>query len=38
MCSVLNAFIDWKKNENVEIKPKQMDQIFHKLINVKAHD
>lgn len=36
--SVLNAFIDWKKNENVEIKPKQMDQIFHKLINVKAHD
>ncbi|MDY4022996.1 TetR/AcrR family transcriptional regulator [Staphylococcus borealis] len=36
--SVLNAFMDWKKAENVEIKPKQMDQIFHKLINVKAHD
>ncbi|UDI77445.1 TetR family transcriptional regulator [Staphylococcus taiwanensis] len=36
--SILNAFIEWKKNENVDINPKQMDQIFHKLINVSARD
>ncbi|MGA4514543.1 AcrR family transcriptional regulator [Staphylococcus caledonicus] len=36
--SVLAAFIEWKMNEHPTTNPQQMDQIFHKLINVKARE
>ncbi|PTE73674.1 TetR/AcrR family transcriptional regulator [Staphylococcus devriesei] len=36
--SVLAAFIEWKMNEHATINSQHMDQIFHKLLNVKARE
>ncbi|MCJ1655538.1 TetR family transcriptional regulator [Staphylococcus sp. NRL 16/872] len=34
--AVLTSFLEWKRNENATLSPKEMDEVFHKLINIKA--
>ena len=36
--AVLTSFLEWERNENTTFTPKEMDELFHKLVNIKAKE
>ena len=34
--SIIDGFLEWQKNEETTLTPKEMDEIFHKLVNIKT--
>lgn len=34
--SIIGGFLEWQKNEETTLTPKEMDEIFHKLVNIKT--
>lgn len=36
--AVLTSFLEWERNENATFTPKEMDELFHKLVNIKAKE